>query len=92
VKLAPRLLQRPARGDLRDALVDEHDGAGPPERDLLPERPDALAKLLVGRLVAWAGSLDQVGDAVAGGDERVVGLREVRVGREDRRRPSRPWW
>ena len=87
-EVTPRLGQVAAGGDLGGALVDEHDRGRSPEGDLLPQRPDAGAQHRVGRLVARGRGLEQVGDAVAGGDERVVGGLDGGARREDPRRAS----
>ncbi len=72
-QLAPRLGQGSPGRDRRAALVDEDDGGRAPDRDLLPEGPDARGQLGIGRLVAGRRDLEQVGDAVAGGRQGVIG-------------------
>ena len=74
-ELAPLLVELAAGGRLRGPLVDEDDRRRPPDRDLLPERPDPGPERRVGRLVAGGRLLVEVGDPVARGDERVVGGR-----------------
>ena len=83
-QLAPRLRERTGRDDLGGSLVDEDDRRGPPDRDLLPERPDPGSERRIRRLVTRSRDLQQVGEAVSGGDERVVGRRDRRVLRQDR--------
>src|SRR5262245_859861 len=50
LELTPRLEERPTGRHLGGALVDEHDGARPPDRGLLPQRPDPGAELVVAGL------------------------------------------
>src|SRR5207244_9127026 len=64
-------------------LVDKDDRRRPPDRDLLPERTDAAPERGVARLVARARHLEEVREAMPGGDERVVSRRDRRVGRQD---------
>ena len=101
LEMAPRLGQVAAGGDLGGPLVDEHDRGRSPQGDLLPERPDAGAQGCVGRVVAGGRDLEQVGDAVAGGHERLVGgldggrrraARCASISRRQKVRPSLPWW
>ena len=82
-KVAPRFGQRPTGADRRHALVDEDDRGRSPDGDLLPERPDAGGQVGVRRLVARGRDLEQVGDAVAGGQQGVVGGLDRRPGRDD---------
>ena len=44
-QVSPRLRQRPSRAGRGGPLVHEDDGRRPPDRDLLPERPDARPEL-----------------------------------------------
>ena len=82
-ELTPRLGQRPTSRDGRRALVYEHDGRRAPDGDLLPQRADPSGQLRVGRLVARGRGLEQVRDAVAGRDQRLIGRLHGRPGRQD---------
>ena len=58
---------------VRHALVDEDDGGRAPDGDLLPERTDPGGQRRIGGFVTSRRDLEEVGDAVAGGHQRVIG-------------------
>ena len=82
-QVAPRLRELATGTGVRHALVDEDDGCRAPDGDLLPERTDPGGQRRIGGFVASRRDLEQVGDAVAGGHQGVIGGLDRRPVRDD---------
>ena len=80
---APTSRATPGRRRSSRRACRRHDRGRSPDRDLLPERPDARGEGGIGRLVPRGRELDQVRDPVAGGHQRVVGGLDRGPARDD---------
>ena len=72
-QLTPRLGQLAAGAIVRGPLVDEDDRRRAPDARSSAKAARPGAQLRVRGLVPRGRDLDEVGDPVAGGDERIVG-------------------